>query len=336
MRAAVRDRFGAPSEVVEVRDVEKPVPTEDEVLVRVHAASLNFGDWYAVEGRPWIGRPSMGLRTPKSERLGTDYAGVVEVVGANVTDFRPGDEVFGGRSGALAEYVAARADRAIVSKPANVSFEEAAAVPVAALTALQGLRDHGHVGPGQTVLVNGASGGVGSYAVQIAKALGAEVTAVCSPANVETARSLGADRVVDYTREDFTRGDGHHDVLLDVAGSRSWRECTRVLGKDARLVIVGGPKSGRLLGPIGGLFGKKLGALLSSRKAPFFIAKFNKPDMEVLRELLVSGKMRSVVDRRYELADVVEALDYLGEGHARGKVIVTFRADTDESARSAP
>jgi NADPH:quinone reductase-like Zn-dependent oxidoreductase len=328
----VRDRFGAPSEVVEVREVEKPVQTEDEVLVRVHAASLNFGDWYAVEGRPWVGRPSMGLRTPKSERLGTDYAGVVEAVGANVTDFQPGDEVFGGRSGALAEYVQARADRAIVRKPASASFEEAAAVPVAALTALQGLRDHGRVGPGQQVLVNGASGGVGSYAVQIAKALGAEVTAVCSPANVETARSLGALRVVDYTQEDFTRADARYDVLLDVAGSRSWRECTRVLGKDARLVIVGGQKRGRLLGPIGGLVGKKLGALVSSRTAPFFIAKFNKPDMEVLRDLLESGKVRSVIDRRYELGDVAEALDYLGEGHARGKVIVTFGAQPEESA----
>ena len=330
MRAAVRDRFGAPSEVVEVREVEKPVPTEDEVLVRVLAASLNFGDWYAVEGRPWVGRPSMGLRTPKSERLGTDYAGVVESVGANVTDFRPGDEVFGGRSGALAEYVAARADRSIVLKPANVSFEEAAAVPVAALTALQGLRDHGQVGLGKKVLVNGASGGVGTYAVQIAKALGAEVTAVCSPPNVETARSLGADRVVDYTREDFTRGDGRYDVLLDIAGSRPWRECTRVLEKDATLVIVGGQKEGRLLGPIGGLFGKKLGALVSSRKAAFFIAKFNKPDMEVLRELVESGKVRSVVDRRYELREIVDALDYLGEGHARGKVVVTFDSRLDE------
>jgi NADPH:quinone reductase-like Zn-dependent oxidoreductase len=187
MKAAVRDRFGSPSAVVEIRELEKPVPGEGEVLVRVHAASLNFGDWYAVEGRPWVGRPSMGLRTPKSERLGTDYAGVVEAVGANVTGFQPGDAVFGGRSGSLAEYVAARADRSIVHKPANVTFEDAAAVPVAAITALQGLRDHGHVAPGQKVLVNGASGGVGTYAGR-PKALGAEVTA-SSPANVETAQS---------------------------------------------------------------------------------------------------------------------------------------------------
>jgi NADPH:quinone reductase-like Zn-dependent oxidoreductase len=331
MRAAVRDRFGSPSEVVEIRELEKPVPGEGEVLVRVRAASLNFGDWYAVEGRPWVGRPSMGFRTPKSERFGTDYAGVVEVVGANVTGFRPGDEVFGGRSGSLAEYVAARADRSIVHKPANVTFEDAAAVPVAAITALQGLRDHGHVAPGQKILVNGASGGVGTYAVQIAKTLGAEVTAVCSPANVETARSLGADRVVDYTQEDFTRGDERYDVLLDVAGSRSWSECKRVLEKDATLVIVGGQKGSRLLGPIGGLVGKKLGALLSSRKAPFFIAKFNKPDMEVLRELLESGKLKSVIDRRYELSDIAEALDYLGEGHARGKIVVTVGAQPNET-----
>jgi len=330
VRAAVRDRFGAPAAVVEVRGVEKPVPGEDEVLVRVRAASLNCGDWYAVVGRPWVGRPSLGVRAPKSERLGTDYAGVVEAVGANVTGFRPGDEVFGGRSGALAEYVPARADRAIVHKPADVSFEEAAAVPVAAITALQAVRDHGRLAPGQEVLVNGASGGVGTYAVQIAKALGAEVTAVCSPANVETARSLGADRVVDYTQEDFTRGDARYDVLIDVAGSRSWRECARVLAPEARLVIVGGPTRGRLLGPIGGVAGKKLGALFSSRSATFFIAKLDKPDLEVLRELLASGKLRSVVDRRYELADVAAALDYLGEGHARGKVVVTVGPPPDE------
>ncbi|MGH3077550.1 MAG: NAD(P)-dependent alcohol dehydrogenase [Gaiellaceae bacterium] len=331
MKAAVRDRFGSPSAVVEIRELDKPVAGEGEVLVRVQASSLNFGDWYAVEGRPWVGRPSMGLRTPKSERLGTDYAGVVEAVGANVTGFQPGDEVFGGRSGSLAEYVAARADRSIVHKPANVTFEDAAAVPVAAITALQGLRDHGHVAPGQKVLVNGASGGVGTYAVQIAKALGAEVTAVCSPANVETARSLGADRVVDYKQDDFTRGGERYDVLLDVAGSRSWSECKRVLEKDATLVIVGGQKGSRPLGPIGGVVGKKLGALLSSRKAPFFIAKFNKPDMEVLRELLESGKLTSVIDRRYELSDIAEALDYLGEGHARGKIVVTVGAQPNET-----
>ncbi len=229
MKAAVRERFGSPEAVVEIREIEKPVPADDEVLVRVRAASLNMADWYDVTGRPYVGRVQMGLRKPKSERLGVDYAGTVEAVGKDVTQFRPGDDVFGGRNGAYAEYVCAREDRAIVPKPADVSFEEAAAVPVAALTALQGLRDRGQLEPGQKVLINGASGGVGTYAVQIAKALGGEVTAVCSTGNVEIARSLGADHVIDYTREDFTRSDRRYDLMLDVAGSRSWSACKRVL-----------------------------------------------------------------------------------------------------------
>ncbi len=321
MKAAVRDRYGSPE--VELREVDKPVPTEDEVLVRVRAASLNMADWYGVMGRPYVGRTQMGLRKPKTNRLGVDYAGVVEAVGENVTEFRPGDEVFGGKDGAYAEYVCAREDRAIVPKPANVTFEEAAAVPVAALTALQGLRDKGQLQPGQKVLVNGASGGVGTFAIQIAKALGAEVTAVCSTPNVDIARSLGADHVIDYIQEDFTRGDQRYDLLLDVAGSRSWSECKRVLTPQATLVIVGGPKSNRLLGPLGHLVKVRLAAVWSSRKVVFFIAKFNKADMVVLRELLESGKMTSVIDRRYELSEIADAFRYLGEGHARGKVVIT-------------
>jgi len=321
MKAAVRDRYGSPE--VELREVDKPVPTEDEVLVRVRAASLNMADWYGVMGRPYVGRTQMGLRKPKTNRLGVDYAGVVEAVGENVTEFRPRDEVFGGRDGAYAEYVCAREDRAIVPKPANVTFEEAAAVPVAALTALQGLRDKGQLQPGQKVLVNGASGGVGTFAIQIAKALGAEVTAVCSTSNVDIARSLGADHVIDYIQEDFTLGDQRYDLLLDVAGSRSWSECKRVLTPQATLVIVGGPKSNRLLGPLGHLVKVRLAGVRSSRKVVFFIAKFNKADMLVLRELLESGKMTSVIDRRYELSEIADAFRYLGEGHARGKVVIT-------------
>ena len=202
MRAAVRDRFGSPDAVVEVREIDVPVPADDEVLVRVRAASLNVADWYDVTGRPYVARPTTGLRRPKSNRLGVDFAGTVEAVGKDVTQFTPGDEVFGGRNGALAEYVCVRAERAVVPKPASTSFEEAAAVPIAALTALQGLRDKGRLQPGQDVLVNGASGGVGTFAVQVAKALGAQVTAVCSTRKVEQARSIGADDVVDYTRED--------------------------------------------------------------------------------------------------------------------------------------
>ncbi len=323
MKAAVRERFGSPEAVVEIREIEKPVPGDDEVLVRVRAASLNMADWYEVTGRPYVGRVQMGLRKPKSERLGVDYAGTVEAVGKGVTQFRPGDDVFGGRSGAYSEYVCARADRAIVAKPADVSFEEGAAVAVAALTALQGLRDRGQLRPGQQVLINGASGGVGTYAVQIAKALGGEVTAVCSTGNVEIARSLGADHVIDYTREDFTRSDRRYDLMLDVAGGRSWSACKRVLNPQATVVLVGGPKKNRLLGPIGHVATFRLAAIGSGRKLVFFIAKFNKPDMENLRELLESGKMRSVVDRRYELSEIADALGYIGEGHARGKIVLT-------------
>jgi NADPH:quinone reductase-like Zn-dependent oxidoreductase len=323
VRAAVRDRFGAP-DIVEIRELEAPVPAEGEVLVRVRAASVNIADWYSLVGRPWIARPSAGLFKPKSNRLGTDYAGVVEAIGPGVTRFAPGDEVFGGRDGALAEYVSAREDRSITPKPANVTFEEAAAVPVAALTALQGLRDKGRLEPGQRVLINGASGGVGTFAVQIAKALGGDVTAVCSTRNVEQARSLGADHVVDYTQEDFTRSDERYDLMLDVAGSRSWRECTRVLTPTAMLVVAGGQRSNRFLGPLGHVVGIKLGALRGSRKAAFFIAKFNKLDMETLRELLESGRMRSAIDRRYSLDQVADAFRYLGEGHAGGKIVVTI------------
>ena len=322
MRAAVRDRYGSP-DVVELQEIDKPVPTEDEVLVRVRAASPNIADWYEVTGRPYVGRTQMGLFKPKTNRLGVDYAGTVEAVGANVTTFRPGDEVFGGRNGAYAEYVCAREDRAIVRKPANVTFEEAAAVPIAAITALQGLRDKGQLEPGQKVLINGASGGVGTFAVQIAKALGAEVTAVCSTGNVDLARSIGADHVIDYNKEDFTRGDRRYDLMLDIAGSRSWSACKRVLDPQATFVMAGGPKTNRLLGPLGHLVKLRLAAVGSGRKVIFFIAKFNKADMLVLQELLESGKVTPVIDRRYEWSEIADALRYLGEGHARGKIVIT-------------
>lgn len=324
MKAAVRDEFGAPG-VVEIREIDKPVPGDEEVLVRVHASSVNMVEWYEVAGKPYVGRlKDVGLRKPKTNRLGVDYAGTVEAVGKDITQFRPGDEVFGGRNGAWAEYVCARADRAIVPKPANVTFEEAAAVPVAALTALQGLRDKGRLEPGQKVLINGASGGVGTYAVQIAKALGGEVTAVCSTGNVEIVRSLGADHVLDYTREDVTRGNRRYDLLIDVAGSRRWSACKRVLNPKATVVLVGGPKKNRLLGPLGHVVRFRLASFGSGRRIVFFIANFNKPDMEVLRELLESGKVRSVVDRRYELGEVADALEYIGEGHAKGKIVLTI------------
>jgi NADPH:quinone reductase-like Zn-dependent oxidoreductase len=292
------------------------------VLVRVRAAAINPADWYGMTGTPYVARLTMGLRKPKERVLGVDFAGTVEAVGMDITQFRPGDEVFGGRSGALAEYVSVR--NAIAPKPANLTFEEAAAVPVAAITALQGLRDEGQIQPGQKVLINGASGGVGTFAVQIAKALGAEVTAVCSTRNVDLVRSLGADHVVDYTREDFSRSDRRYDLMLDIAGSRSWSECKRVLTPEAILVIVGAKRgNGRLLGPLSHVIRMRLASVPNSQKIVFFIAKLDKPDLAVMRQLLESGKVTPVVERRYELTDVADALRYLGEGHAQGKLVIT-------------
>jgi len=323
VKAAVHERYGAPRRVVEVRDRPKPEPGPDEVLVRVRASSVNIADWYAVTGRPWIARPTTGLRGPKETRIGADYAGVVEAVGSDVEQFRPGDEVFGGRTGACAEYVAAKADRAIVTKPPNVTFEDAAAVGIAATTALQAIRDHGKLEAGQRVLVHGASGGVGTYAVQIAKALGGEVTAACGPRGVEIARSLGADVVVDYTQEDVTRSDRRFDLAIDVAGTRSFRQLQRVLAPGATVVVVGGKRANRLLGPLVHVAGSRLAAVFSGRKAVFFLARLGREDMETLRDLLEAGKLRSVVDSTYPLERVADALEHMGNGHPQGKIVVT-------------
>ncbi len=321
MRAVVRDRYGSP-DVLELQEVEVPALTDDGVLVRVHAASVNRADWYALTGTPFVGRTAMGLLRPKEHGLGTDFAGTVEAVGKDVSQFRAGDEVFGGRDGAFAEYVCVRESRAIVPVPAGVTFEEAAAVPVAALTALQGLRDKGQVQPGQKVLINGASGGVGTFAVQIAKAFGAEVTGVCSTGNVDLVRSIGADHVIDYTQEDFTRTDRRYDLMLDIAGSRPWSACRRVLNRQATLVLVGAPKGNRIFGPLGHIAKVKLGAFRSSQKVVFFIARFNKPDMAILADLLAARTVVPVIDRRYELAETADAFRYLGDGHARGKIVL--------------
>jgi NADPH:quinone reductase-like Zn-dependent oxidoreductase len=323
VRAAVHERYGAPARVVEVRELEKPEPGPGEVLVRIRAASVNIADWYAVTGRPLIARGSMGLRGPKETRIGVDYSGVIEAVGGDVTDFEAGDEVFGGRNGACGEYVVAKADRAIVTKPATATFEHAAAVGVAATTALQAIRDQGKLQEGQRVLVHGASGGVGTYAVQIAKALGGEVTAVCGPRGVEIARALGADRVVDHTQEDVTRSDERFDLAVDIAGTRSFRELRRVLAPNATLVVVGGKRASRLLGPLGHVAGCKFGAIFATQRATFFIAKLNKADMETLRELLDAGKLTSVVDDVFPFERVADALEHMGAGHPRGKIVVT-------------
>jgi NADPH:quinone reductase-like Zn-dependent oxidoreductase len=323
MKAVAYDRYGSP-DVLEVREIARPVVTDDGVLVRIHAASVNPVDWHAMTGTPYLVRLSAGLRRPKSEVLGVDFAGTVEEVGSNVAQFQPGDEVFGARNGSFAEYVCVREERAVVHKPAGVTFEQAAAVPVAAISALQGLRDKGQIQPGQRVLINGASGGVGTFAVQLAKWFGAEVTGVCSTRNVDTVRSIGADHVIDYTEEDFTRSGHRYDLMLDIAGSRSWSDCKRVLAEKANLVVVGGPKGNRWIGPLSQALKLRLGAVGNSRRvvAPF-LAKINKADLLVLQELLENGTVTPVIDRQYKLSQAPEALGYLGEGHARGKVVVT-------------
>jgi NADPH:quinone reductase-like Zn-dependent oxidoreductase len=325
MKAIVQTVYGAP-DVLELRDIDRPAVTDDGVLVRVRAAAVNPLDWHLMRGSPYVARLSFGLFKPKSkdQGMGVDFAGTVESVGKAVTGFRPGDDVFGGRSAAFAEYLCVPEDRAVVHKPANLTFEEAAAVPVAAVTALQGLRDRGHIQAGQKVLINGASGGVGTFAVQIAKSFGAEVTAVCSTKNVDTARAIGADRVIDYTQEDFTRSDQRFELMLDIAGSRSWSECKRVLHANSTYVIAGGPNGNPWIGPLS--HGLKVG--LSSMRASqtvvnFFLAQLNKKDLVVLQELLETGKIKPVIDRTYPLSETAEAIGYLEAGHARGKVIIT-------------
>jgi len=322
MRAVVYGKYGL--DALELRNVDKPVLEDHQLLIRVHASSVNPAEWYGVTG-PFFARLfGGGLRKPKSAAVGADLAGRVEAVGKDVKEYRPGDEVFGTAAGSWAEYAAAREVR-LARKPANVSFEEAAAVPIAALTALQALRDKGRVRPGQKVLINGASGGVGTYAVQLAKALGADVTAVCSTRNVDVARSLGADRVVDYTKEDFTQLGERHDLMLDIAGSRPFRQFRRVLTPEATVVVVGAkfPSNGGI-GPLSHVLGTLLASLGRSQTAKFFVAKINKEDLGFLGELLEAGKVRSVIDRRFELSQAPDALRYLGEGHARGKVIITM------------
>jgi len=307
--------------VLRIDEIARPEPGPDGVLVRVRAASVNRVDWYDVTGRPWIARPITGLRGPKSPPVGVDFAGTVETVGEDVTDLKSGDDVFGIANGSFAEYACVK--KAAALKPAKVSFEDAATLPVAGLTALQGLRDRGRLQPGQSVLVNGASGGVGTFAIQIAKALGAEVTAVCSTRNVEQARSLGADHVIDYSRDDFTEGGRRYDLMLDIAGSKSWRQCRRVLTPNARLVIVGG-EGNPLIGPLGHIAAMWLGAKLGSRTATFFVADLNRPDLDFLGELLQTGQLKPVVEKRYELTEVADALRYMGDGHARGKLVIAI------------
>ncbi len=321
MKAIVYHSYGPP-DVLGCEDVERPTAGDDDVLLKVRAAAVNPLDWHFMRGAPYLVRLMTGLRKPKLTRLGADVAGEVEAVGRNVTRFKPGDEVFGACRGAFAEYACA-AESALALKPDNVTFEQAAAVPVAAITALQGLRDKGHIQPGQKVLINGAAGGVGTFAVQIAKSFGAEVTGVCSTRNVDRVRSVGADQVLDYTREDFTQNGQRYDVIFDCIGNHTLSACRRVLTPKGIYIMVGGP-TGRWIRP----FDRSIQALVLS----WFVSqslvtaqtKRSQEDLAILRDLLQTGKVTPVIDRSYRLSEVPEAIRYLEGGHARGKVVVTL------------
>jgi NADPH:quinone reductase-like Zn-dependent oxidoreductase len=322
MKAIVHRCYGSP-DVIRLEDIPKPTPKDDEALVRVHAASVNPLDWHYLEGTPYMVRMDAGFGKPEDPRLGVDFSGTVEAVGKNVTRFKPGDEVFGGKFGALAEYVAVRQDRAVALKPANVSHEQAAAVAIAAITALQGLRDTGHIHAGQNVLVNGASGGVGSFAVQIAKSFSANVTGVCSTKNVELVRSIGADHVIDYTREDFTKGAQRYDLILDNVATHSLLDYKRVMTPNGVYVMIGSTDPGHWFGWLVKPVQAWLLSPFTSQKFSMILAELNKDDLATLAGLMQSGKVTPVIDRTYTLSEAGEALRYLEKGHARGKVVVT-------------
>jgi len=321
MKAIVYRCYGGPN-VLKFEDIAKPVPADDRVLVKVHAASVNPLDWHYMHGKPYIMRPMSGMGTPDSILMGADFAGTVEAVGKNVTRYKPGDEVFGDRDGAFGEYVTVREKGAMALKPSNMSMEQAAAVPIAGLTALQALRDKGKVQAGQKVLINGASGGVGTFAVQIAKTYGADVTGVCSTRNVAMVKSIGADRVIDYTKEDFTQGSVRYDLIIDNVGSHTLSEYRRVLTPNGKLVIVGGPSDDPWLGPMATSLKAYLVSPFVSQKLIFILAEANGEDLNVLRDLMQTGKLTPVIDRRYPLSETAQAIGYLEQGHARGKVIV--------------
>jgi NADPH:quinone reductase-like Zn-dependent oxidoreductase len=326
MKAVVYCDYGPP-DVLKLEQVEKPVPKDDEVLVKVHAAAINPLEWHFMQGTPYIMRLGVGLRKPKDTRLGVDYSGTIEAVGKNVTRFKPGDEVFGGRDGALAEYVCARADRGIALKPANITFDQAAGVPIAGVTALQGLRDSGHIQAGQKVLINGASGGVGTFAVQIAKSFGANVTGVCSTRHVDLVRSLGADQVIDYTKEDFTKLPERYDLILDNVGTQPLLGFKRALKPKGICVLIGGggPNEGRWIGALSRPIKALLLSPFVSQKFVMMLAKIDKKDLAVLADLMQAGKVKPVVDRAYPLAEISDAMRYLEKGHAQGKVILTVQ-----------
>jgi NADPH:quinone reductase-like Zn-dependent oxidoreductase len=324
MKAIVNCEYGVGN--LQLRELEKPSPNDNEVLVRVRAASINPVDGHLIRGA-WLMRPTTGLRKPNNTRFGTDFAGVVEAVGKDVTNFKPGDEVFGAKNGAVAEYICVKADRGVVLKPSNVTFEQAGSMGVAGVTALQGLRDKGHIQAGQRVLVNGASGGVGTFAVQIGKAFGAEVTGVCSTRNADLVTSIGADRVIDYTKEDFTTRFERYDLIFDLVGNHSFSERRNVLTPHGICVLGGIGGAGihpGFWGRIAGNFGAAFLSTFTGQKFVTYIAKLTKNDLTILRDLMQDGKVKPVIDRTYKLSQTADALRYLEEGHARGKVVITM------------
>ena len=322
MKAILSCEYGA--ENLKLQQIEKPTPADNEVLVRVRAASVNPVDGHLIRGG-WLMRPMSGMRKPKNTRFGTDFAGTVEAIGKNVTSFKPGDEVFGAKDGAVAEYICVKADRAIVMKPSNITFEQAGSVGVAGITALQGLRDKGRIQAGQKVLINGASGGVGTFAIQIAKAFGAEVTAVCSTRNVDLVKSIGADHVIDYTKQDFAETDQRYDMIYDLVGNHGFSERRKILKPNGICVLAGIGGAGahpETMGRIVGNFWNAFRSNFSKEKFVFYIAKLTKGDFGVLRDLMQSGKVSPVIDRTYKLEQTADAVRYMEEGHARGKVVV--------------
>ena len=325
MKAIIYCDYGVAN--LKLEEIEKPVPNDDQILVKVRAVSVNPYDWHFIEGTPKFMRAMIGgLRKPKDIRLGVDFAGTVEAVGKNVTQYKPGDEVFGGSTGAFAQYLCRRATGSVALKPAGLTFEQAAAINIAGITALQAVRDQGNVQPGQKVLINGASGGVGTFAVQLAKSFGADVTGVCSTRNIELVQSLGADHVIDYTKEDFTEGYQKYDVILDNVANHSLSECRRLLTANGIYVLIGGGGANEQ-GWVGAL-GKALNAAVYARfvkqKMGMMMAQPSTKDLTLLAEMVQTGKLKTVIDRSYKsLSEVPDAIRYLEEGHARGKVVIT-------------
>jgi NADPH:quinone reductase-like Zn-dependent oxidoreductase len=321
MKAIVRRRYGSPGDVVEYVDTDRPTAGDDEVLIEIQAASVNPRDSHFTRGEPYFIRMASGLPAPEDIRLGTDVAGRIEAVGRNVRQFKPGDQVFGWCKGAFAEYGCA-AQAALVTKPDGLTFEQAASVPTAGLTALQGLRNKGRIQSGHRVLINGAAGGIGTFAVQIAKSFGADVTGVCGETNVELVRSIGAHDVIVYTREDFTKASRQYDVILDCAGNRSMLACRRVLSPKGTYVAVGGPAGRWMLGTVARVFTAPLLSKFVSQTMVAMLARGSQADLELVRELITTGKVRPVIERRYRLSEAAEAIRHVGQGHARGKVVI--------------